>query len=85
MVFHEGATAYIIENQCRVTPVTIIRKEGSGFYTARFTGRRHGAVRLRANRFYPSEEEARRQVLYEPGAIGTDQYLYDNSHCPYGI
>lgn len=85
MAFQKGMTAYIVENRCQVAPVVIVRSEGYGFYTAHFTGRRHGAVRLRASRFFATEAEARRHVLHDTRVISGSQYQYDNSRSPYGI
>ena len=59
MAFNEGEQAYIIENNSRVTPVRIIRKDGD-FYTIEFSD--YGRINLRASRLFHTREEAEGKI-----------------------
>ena len=89
MAFLEGEQAYIIENNSRVTPVRIIRKDGD-FYTIEFSD--HGRINLRESRLFHTPEEAEEKVRRTPfvkrrEAVSkyTSPYKYDNGRSPYGI
>ena len=89
MAFLEGEQAYIIENNSRVTPVRIVRKDGD-FYTIEFSD--HGRINLRESRLFHTPEEAEEKVRRTPfakrkAAVSqyTSPYQYDNGRNPYGI
>ena len=56
--FQKNEVCWIIENNNMVTPVTVLSSE-DGFVTVRI---RHGAMRIRASRLYPSETEAQKAL-----------------------
>ena len=58
MIFNAGDTAYIIENDIRVTPVKVMNRIGD-MYTVRI-GR--GAICVRHTRLFASEEEAEKTM-----------------------
>ena len=92
MAYQEGDRAYIIENNLRVTPVSIAKKRGGDFYTVALS---HEAwITLRESRLYRTEEEAKAKVgivvvpkREEPEADPgyKSPYTYDNHRSPYGI
>ena len=89
MAFREGEEAYIIENNSRVTPVRIIRKDGD-FYTIEFSD--YGRINLRASRLFHTREEAEGKIHKSPFvkrqvAVSryASPYQYDNGRNPYGI
>ena len=89
MAFLEGEQAYIIENNSRVTPVRIIRKDGV-FYTIEFPD--FGRINLRESRLYRTHEEAEEKVRRTPFVKRqvtvpryASPYNYDNGRNPYGI
>ena len=89
MAFLEGEQAYIIENNSRVTPVRIIRKDGN-FYTIEFPN--FGRINLRESRLYRTPEEAEEKVRRTPfvkrqvtAPRYASPYNYDNGRNPYGI
>jgi len=57
--------AYIIESGNRVTEVTILDKQRE-FY---LVGIGNGAIRLRSSRVYFSEEEAKKRLNGQQGAL----------------
>lgn len=89
MAFLEGEQAYIIENNSRVTPVRIIRKDGD-FYTIEFPN--FGRINLRESRLYRTPEEAEEKVHRTPFVKRqvtvpryASPYNYDNGRNLYGI
>ena len=89
MSFVEGDRAYIVENNLRVTPVRVVRRDGE-FYTIRFAD--FGMISLRESRLYHTEEEAKEKIRQAPAPKKdvsikgqTTSYQYDNSRSPYGI
>lgn len=58
-----GTHVYIIQSKRFIREATVIRY-GSGFYTIRFTDSR-GGIRLREDRLFPSEEDAKDQISKE--------------------
>ena len=89
MAFLEGEQAYIIENNSRVTPVRIVRKDGD-FYTIEFSD--HSRINLRESRLFHTTEEAGKKVRRTPFAKRrvpvsryASPYQYDNGRNPYGI
>lgn len=61
--YPNGTLVYIIQSKRFIREATVIRY-GSGFYTIRFTDSR-GGIRLREDRLFSSEEEARKQISKE--------------------
>ena len=61
MRFKKGDTAYLIENQIRITPVKVIAVSG-GFCTVRFCDSGSSAIRVRESRLFKTEEEASRSL-----------------------
>ena len=62
--FKRGDTVFFIESGFRVVEASVFRVTGS-FYDIRFSGLTPGAVagiRLRENRLYATEEEARAAI-----------------------
>ena len=89
MVFREGEEAYIIENNSRVTPVHVIRKDGD-FYTIEFSN--YSRINLRESRLFHTAKEAegkisRTPLVKRPAAVSryASPYQYDNGRNPYGI
>lgn len=89
MAFREGEHVYIVENNSHITPVQIIRKDGS-FYTIQFSN--YARINLRESRLFRTKEEALKKIRYTPSAerhiVGngyTSPYHYNNSRNPYGI
>lgn len=89
MAFLEGEQAYIIENNSRVTPVRIIRKDGD-FYTIEFSN--YSRIILRESRLFRTFEEANEKVRRTPFVKRqatvpryAPPYNYDNGRNPYGI
>lgn len=56
MVFENGTTAYIIENNRIIREVTVVKRSGE-LYIVRFLNG-YGGIRIRANRLFPSKEAA---------------------------
>lgn len=61
--YPNGTLVYIIQSKRFIREATVIRY-GSGFYTIRFTDSR-GGIRLREDRLFPSEEDAKDQISKE--------------------
>lgn len=61
--YQTGTTVYIIQSKRFIREATVIRCSG-GFYTIRFKDS-SGGTRLREDRLFPSEEEARKQISKE--------------------
>lgn len=61
--YPNGSLVYIIQSKRFIREATVIRY-GSGFYTIRFTDSR-GGIRLREDRLFPSEEDAKDQISKE--------------------
>ncbi len=91
MAYQEGDRAYIIENNLRVTPVSIAKRSGD-FYTVALS--HHCWITVRESRLYRTEEEAKANVgivvipkkeepEIDPGY--KSPYTYDNHRSPYGI
>lgn len=58
----KGDTAYILESNRIITPVTIM-SVSSGMYTCRMPS--GGAIRLKRKRIYETEEDARKHIRVE--------------------
>ncbi len=54
-----GQECWIIENNMRIRPVTVTKISG-GMYTLKF--KNGGGVRLRKNRIFETEEDARAKI-----------------------
>lgn len=61
--YPNGTLVYIIQSKRFIREATVIRY-GSGFYTIRFTDS-CGGTRLREDRLFPSEEDAKAQINKE--------------------
>lgn len=61
--YPNGTLVYIIQSKRFIREATVIRY-GSGFYTIRFTDS-SGGTRLREDRLFPSEEDAKGQISRE--------------------
>lgn len=61
--YPNGTLVYIIQSKRFIREATVIRY-GSGFYTIRFTDS-YGGTRLREDRLFPSEEDAKCQISRE--------------------
>lgn len=96
MTFKEGDQAYIIENNTKVTPVTIYEKQGD-FYTL---GLRDAVISLRSTRLYRTRREAERELperikvaeeaknnqqMCCAGSKPYSPYDHSNYRSPYGI
>ena len=89
MAFREGEEAYIIENNSRVTPVHVIRKDGD-FYTIEFSN--YSRITLRESRLFHTADEAKEKIhrmpyVKRPITVPryASPYQYDNGRNPYGI
>ncbi len=62
MEYRKNSKAYLIENNVRITEVTIVQRDGDK-YLVRFPS--GGGIRIGNKRLYPSQEEAEKNLPYK--------------------
>ena len=74
MKYKKDETCYIIENNIKIVPVKIL-KYSAGFYTVKLLSKA-GAISLKENRIFATEEEARKILGIDRGNIKYNPYNY---------